>query len=169
MLGRAYGKRPEKSAGKRGNGGESQGEIPLIQRHAHNGLTGAWRDETHYPPRRQPGTGVSCHSNQQKTRPGQVSSVVRRGPLGGTISPPVPPFPPRPVPPTATPLPVRIRTMSDPSERPWSSSDSAPQITKHHYTAEKATLAGSFIGSILYGIPAHTFVYSRSLRLFDLP
>jgi len=39
-------------------------------------------------------------------------------------------------------------------------------LSKYDYTAEKATLAGSFIASILYGTTAHTFVHSRSLRLF---
>ena len=45
--------------------------------------------------------------------------------------------------------------LSDPEER-------------YEYTAEKATLAGSFIGSILYGTPTRTFVYLRSLRFFGL-
>jgi len=36
------------TAGKRGRGGGCQGENPLIQRHAHNALTGAWRDEIHW-------------------------------------------------------------------------------------------------------------------------
>jgi len=54
--------------------------------------------------------------------------------------------------------------MSDPWDQQWSDSPDAPQISKYDYTAEKATLAGSFIGSVLYGTPAHTFVYSRSPR-----
>jgi len=58
--------------------------------------------------------------------------------------------------------------MSDPWYEPWSNSSTAPRITKYEYTGEKATLAGNFIGSILYGTTAHTFVYSRSPRLFGL-
>jgi len=46
---------------------------------------------------------------------------------------------------------------------PWSDDRSAPKITRDEYIEEKATLAGSFVSSILYGTPAHTFVYSYSL------
>jgi len=58
--------------------------------------------------------------------------------------------------------------MSDSWDRPWSNSSTAPPINKYEYTMEKATLAGSLIGSILYGTSAHTFVYSCSLQLFGL-
>jgi len=50
--------------------------------------------------------------------------------------------------------------------RPWSNSSTAPHIAEYEYIVEKATLAGSLIGSILYGTPAHTFVYLSSLRFF---
>ena len=58
--------------------------------------------------------------------------------------------------------------MSDPWEQPWSDDPDTPQISKYEYIGEKATLGGSFVGSILYGTPAHTFVYSHSLRLSGL-
>ena len=48
--------------------------------------------------------------------------------------------------------------MSDAWEQPWSDSPDAPQIAKFQYIEEKATLAGSFVSSILYGTPAHMFV-----------
>jgi len=58
--------------------------------------------------------------------------------------------------------------MSNPWVDPWSNSSTAPEIAIFDYNVEKATFAGSFIGAILYGTPAHTFIYSRSLRLFGL-
>ena len=58
--------------------------------------------------------------------------------------------------------------MDSPWYKTWSDSPAAPQITKYLYTVEKATLAGSFIGTTLYGTTAHTFVYSCSLQFFGL-
>ena len=58
--------------------------------------------------------------------------------------------------------------MFDPWNQPWSYDLDAPPITKYDYVAEKSILAGSFIGSILYGTPVHTFVYPCSLRVFVL-
>ena len=74
----------------------------------------------------------------------------------------------RPCSPPQPRLPIHIQTMLDPWTQPWSDGPHAPQISKYDYVAEKSMLAGSFIGSILYGTPAHTFVYSRSLRLSGL-
>ena len=58
--------------------------------------------------------------------------------------------------------------MSDSWEQPWSNNYDAPLILKYEYTEEKVILAGSFIGSILYGTPARKFVDLSSLRLFGL-
>ena len=44
-----------------------------------------------------------------------------------------------------------MQYIRDPWHQPWSNGSTAPHITKFDYTTEKATLAGSFIGSILYG------------------
>jgi len=38
--------------------------------------------------------------------------------------------------------------------QPWSNKPHAPQIARYEYIEEKSTLAGSFVGSILYGAPA---------------
>ena len=51
---------------------------------------------------------------------------------------------------------------------PWSDNPNAPQMTGVEYIMEKSTFSGNFISSILYGTPAHTFMYSHSLRLFGL-
>jgi len=58
--------------------------------------------------------------------------------------------------------------MSDSWDQLWSNSSAAPQISKYDYTAEKATLAGSFISMTLYGTSAHMFLYSSSLQFFGL-
>ena len=41
--------------------------------------------------------------------------------------------------------------------QPWSDNPHAPPIMRYDYIGEKATLAGSFVGSILYGTPARMF------------
>ena len=60
----------------------------------------------------------------------------------------------------------------------WSDNPSAPRIPRFEYIEEKATLAGSFIGSILYGTPPtrssiradfDRSVYSRGGRHAILP
>ena len=51
--------------------------------------------------------------------------------------------------------------MSNAQEQPWSNDPDAPKITHHLYASEKATLAGIFIGSILYG--AHNTHYPLSV------
>lgn len=50
----------------------------------------------------------------------------------------------------------------------WSNNTNAPQITRYEYIMEKATLTGSFIGSILYGTTIRASLYSRSFRLLGL-
>ena len=52
-----------------------------------------------------------------------------------------------------SPPPAQIQTMSDPQEQPWSNNPDAPKIPYYLYDTEKATLAGSFLSSILYGMP----------------
>jgi len=59
------------------------------------------------------------------------------------------PAPPRP----GFPFSLHIQTMSDPWFQRWSNDTDSPPIPKGDYIEEKATLAGSFIGSILYGTP----------------
>ena len=84
--------------------------------------------------------------------PGKWSSAVRRGLLEETRSPPVPP--------------IRIQTMSDAYDywnQVWSDNPHAPQIARSHYIEEKAVLAGSFVGSILYGTPIRMFDHSCRL------
>jgi len=77
-----------------------------------------------------------------------------------------PPLPPSPLP-QRNDHSVPIQTMSDdPLDQPWSNSPNAPPLSKYEYTEEKATLAGGFISSILYGTTAHTFIYSCSLPSF---
>jgi len=69
---------PENSdptAGKWGNGDDSQGENPLVQRHAHDGLTGTWRDKSIAQATTELGTGASCHCRtapKMSMHPGQV-------------------------------------------------------------------------------------------------
>jgi hypothetical protein len=46
--------------------------------------------------------------------------------------------------------------MADPLEKPWSDNPNAPQIPYSLYFAEKANLAGIFIGAIFYGMPTYT-------------
>ena len=63
--------------------------------------------------------------------------------------------------------------MSDSQEQWWSDDPNAPKITHVLYFREKATFAGSLIGSILYGMRGLPVAYlhvrlSRSLGLFDL-
>jgi len=43
--------------------------------------------------------------------------------------------------------------------QPWSDNPRAPQIQKHEYFAEKATLAGNLISTLLYGTPANMFAH----------
>jgi len=77
------------------------------------------------------------------------------------------PFPHSPSPLPSTTIHPYTYTMSD-WNQPWSNSTTAPRISKYAYTIEKALLAGSLIGSILYGTSVHTFVYLHSLQCFGL-
>jgi len=154
-------KRPENlvfTAGKWGSGGEYKRENPLVQRHAHDRqvspqwidrhIAGQLKSITHH------GVGdwrlVSLRSAEGLRVGG------RAWPTRGVISPPVPP-PPCPVP----PLPTRIQTMPDADawDQPWSDNPRAPHIPTNQYIQEKATLAGSFISTLLYGTPANMFAH----------
>ena len=46
---------------------------------------------------------------------------------------------------------ARLRTMSDPQDKPWSDNPNAPKIPYDLYFGEKATFAGILIGSMFYG------------------
>jgi len=51
--------------------------------------------------------------------------------------------------------------MSGPCGQLWSNNSDVPQLPKYEYVEEKSELAGNFIGSILYGTPAHIFIHPR--------
>ena len=113
------------------------------------------------------GTGAPRHCNRWEKHPGQLILSEGMAYLRGPVLHPfphslVPSFPP-PRPPPRT-----HSTMSDPWEQPWTNSYDSPLIAIYEYTQEKATLAGGFISSVLYGTPVHMFIYLCSLRFFGL-
>jgi len=59
------------------------------------------------------------------------------------------PAPPRP----GLPFSLHIQTMPEAWGQLWSDDPDSPRISRADYIEEKATLAGSFIASILYGTP----------------
>ena len=77
------------------------------------------------------------------------------------------------------PPPALTRTMSDAQPKSWSDNPNAPKIPYDLYFAEKASLAGTLIAAVLYGmpkIPPHTrppirnqFVHSRNSLHAVLP
>jgi len=71
------------------------------------------------------------------------------GGLTGTLQDEIHEFPHFPH--ARSPFSLHIQTMSDYWEQLWSNDTESPPITRAAYVEEKATLAGSFIASILYG------------------
>ena len=140
--------------------------VPIIEESRRNGLPGARWNETYYS---SYGLALRAIPVCGKTHPGQVVVSGKAWHIWGDQ---LSTHSPVSIPSSSSPLrhnpSVHILTMPDSWDQPWSDNPHAPHIMKYEYIAEKATLAGSFIGSILYGTPAHTFVYSHSLRLFGL-
>ena len=81
------------------------------------------------------------------------SGVGAKGAGNGTVQTcqPPPHFPHAHSP--GLPFSLHIQTMSNAWWQPWSNDTDSPLITRAEYIEEKATLAGIFIASILYGTP----------------
>jgi len=55
------------------------------------------------------------------------------------------------------------------SVQPWSENPNAPNITHFAYSEEKATLAGSLIGSIIYGMSERSLAVRPCIRAHFVP